>query len=224
MTLHAADRHDARQAAAPADADRVAELDGARRLADDAVLKRLAAARQRLHDFQRAVVGRAFLVARDQQADRARDPRIAFDERSTGIDHRGETAFHVGRAAADQLVSLHGRRERIDVPLLGRSARHDVRVAREDERGRRAAAPCPKVVDLAEFQALGREARLLEQLRDQRLATCVGRRDGRAANQFSSEAQCVHVAVRRLREALIFHRVKAHRVIRRRKARTRGLQ
>ena len=170
-------------------------FDGARRLADDAVLKRLAAARQRLHDLQRAVVGRAFLVARDQQADRARDPRIAFDERSTGIDHRGETAFHVGRAAADQLVALHGRRERIDVPLLARSARHDVRVAREDERGRRAAAPCPKVVDRAESQALGREARLLEQLRDQRLATCVGGRDGRAANQFSSEAQCVHVAM-----------------------------
>ena len=110
-------------------------------------------------------------------------------------------------SAAPRPISLspsHGRRERIGVPLLARSARHDVRVAREDERGRRAAAPCPKVVDLAESQALGCEARLLEELRDQRLATCVGGRDGRAANQFSSEAQCVHVAVARTKRWLEF--------------------
>ena len=116
------------------------------------------------------------------------------------------------------LSSLHGRRERIDLPLLARSARHDVRVAREHERGRRAAAPRPEVVDLAESQALGREARLLEELRDQRLATCIGGRDGRAANQFSSEAQCVHLAVLPTTEAFdVFMELKRVRLIRRRK-------
>ena len=55
--------------------------------------------------LQRAVVGGAFFVARDQQAERAKAVRIAFDEVPARVDHGGETAFHVGRAAADELVA-----------------------------------------------------------------------------------------------------------------------
>ncbi len=192
VPLHAADRHDAGQAAAAADLDRVAELRRARRLADDAVLKRLAAPRQRLHHLQRAVVGRAFLVARDQEADRARELRMPLGEPAAGVDHRCEAAFHVGRAAADQPVAPDRGGERVDVPLLGRPRRDDVGVAREDERRSRAAAACPKIVDLAEPETLDDEAGGLEQLADQDLAARVGRRNRGPADQLARKAQRVH--------------------------------
>jgi len=163
------------RAAAAADLDRVAELRRARGLADDTVLKRLAALRERLHDLQRAVIGRAFFIARDQEADRAADLRVALGEPAARSDHRGEAALHVGRAAADQRSAVDDGRERVDLPLLGRAGRHDVGVAREDERGRRAAAASPEIVDLAELEAFDGEAGRLEQLADEELTPRVGR-------------------------------------------------
>ncbi len=95
----------------------------ARRLADDAVLKPLAARRERLHDLQRAVVGGAFFVARDQAC--PTEPaslRIPLGEAAARVDHRREAALHVGGAAADQRRRPR-RRPRTDRRPTARAAR-----------------------------------------------------------------------------------------------------
>ena len=114
------------------------------------------------------------------------------DESPARVDHRSEAAFHVRGAAAGQSAALDDGRERVDLPLLTRPGRHDVRVAGEDERGGRAAMARPEVVDGAELQALDREAGTLEQLADEDLAIGIGRRYGRLADQLAREAQRVH--------------------------------
>ena len=129
----------------------------ARRLADDAELEFLAACRERFHHFQRAVVGRAFLVARDQHPERARrSPDTARRIRRARVHHRRKAALHVGRAAAERgCPSADDSGERIHLPLLARPRRNDVGVAREHERGCGDAAARPEVVHLAEPQRLG---------------------------------------------------------------------
>ena len=151
-------------------------------------------ARQRLHHLQRAVVGGAFLVARDQHAERAADAADTFAaKRRQALIIAARLPFI---SAAPRPISSSPRTTAANGSTSHCSrgpARHDVGVAGEDERGRRCAAPRPEVVDLAEFQMLDGEAGLREQVRDQRLAARVGRGDGRAANQLASESQRIHM-------------------------------
>src|SRR5215510_6850629 len=84
--------------------------------------------------------------------------KMAFGEPPARVDHRGEAALHVGGAAADQRAAVDDGREWVDLPLLARARRDDVRVAGKDHGGGRAASPCPEVVDGAEPEALDRKA------------------------------------------------------------------
>ena len=68
------------EAAAPADLDHVAELLGAGRLADDAGIEPLALGREPVEQLARAVDRVGFLVAGDEEADRAAEILAARGE------------------------------------------------------------------------------------------------------------------------------------------------
>ena len=71
MALLALDGDPARERAAPADLDHVAHGVGIGRFAEDAMVEALAARLGPVEQLHRAVDGRAFLVAGDQEGDRA---------------------------------------------------------------------------------------------------------------------------------------------------------
>src|SRR5204863_4762913 len=103
MTLHAADREAPRHAAAAADLDHVAELGRRGRLADDAVVERLAARLQPLQHFFCAVDRNPFFIAGDQETDRAWKLWTARRDKALGRgDKGGDRALHVDRAAPAQ--------------------------------------------------------------------------------------------------------------------------
>ena len=190
VALDAVHREASRQRAAPADADRVAEAALAGRLADHAVVDALAARPQRLDDPARAVDGRAFLVARDQECDRSLECPARADERLGRRQHRGKPALHVGRAAAVQQAVANDRHEGIRMPLLERPGRHDVRVAGEaQERPVAAAAHGPEIVDLAEAHPLDRESERFEARNEQFLAAAVGGTDRLAGHELAGQFQ-----------------------------------
>ncbi len=111
------------------------------------------------------------------------------DELLAGGQHRGETAFHVRRAAPVQQPVADDRLEWIAAPLIQRPRRHHVGVAREAEYRAAAAALGPKIIDRAETQALDGEARGREPLDHQRLAAAVGGTDGLTRNQLLGQLQ-----------------------------------
>ena len=189
VALHAPDRQRARERAAAAVLDRVAELRRRGRFADDAVVHRLVARTQRLDDAGRAVGRDAFFVGRDEQRDGTRMCRVRRDELLGGGHERRDRGLHVGGATPEEhAVADHGD-ERIAVPPIERARRDDVGVAREaDDRAGRA-APCPEVVDVAVTVVRDREARGLEALREQLLAAVVGGRDGPAGDEVAREVQ-----------------------------------
>ena len=102
VALDALNGEAAGQRAATADAHGVAESLLARRLADHAVVDALPAFAQGVDDPARAVHRGAFLVARDDEADRARILRPRSDEFERRGRHRGHAALHVCRAAAEK--------------------------------------------------------------------------------------------------------------------------
>ena len=112
------------------------------------------------HDALRAIDGAAFLVARDQEGDASRGaPGCACTKSSVAVTMAARPRLHVRRAAAVEHAIAHGRRERVGLPFLQRPGGHDVRMAGEAEQRRRAAAPRPEIVDVAEAHALDREIR-----------------------------------------------------------------
>ena len=86
----------------------------------------------------------------------------------------------------------HGGLERIAVPLLARTRRHDVGVAREDDDRPRIAAPRPEVVDVAKPHMLGAKARLAKQRREQRLTSNVVGCDRPPPDQLACQFEKVH--------------------------------
>src|SRR6185503_18748401 len=106
----------ARERAAAAVLDRVAEALDRGRLADDAVVEPGALAHEPFADACGAIERGTFLVARDEQGDRARVARLRGDELLNRDDHRRDRALHVGSAAAIELAVAPDRGERIAVP------------------------------------------------------------------------------------------------------------
>ena len=76
VALLALDDDPARQRAAPADLDHVAELVRVGRLAEDAMVEALAARLRPFEELDRAVDRRPLLVPRDQEADGALEVRV----------------------------------------------------------------------------------------------------------------------------------------------------
>ena len=91
------------QRTAPAVLDRVAERRDAGRLADDAVIEAFAPGERPIDELDRAVDRRAFLVAGDEEADRA-EKAAPGDEAQSGRHAGGEPALHVAGAASPELA------------------------------------------------------------------------------------------------------------------------
>ena len=89
------------------------------RLADDAGIEHLAVRLQPVEHLARAVDRHAFLVAGDEEADRAAEIAAALGEKARrGRGEAGDRALHVGRAAAVEPAVADRAGEGIDRPGL----------------------------------------------------------------------------------------------------------
>ena len=120
--------------AAAADLDRVAEPVDRGRLADQDHVGADLPLVQPVDDPRRAVGGIAFLVAGDQQRQRA----LGLSDPRDGGDEGGDRALHVVGAAADQPAVDDLACERVDAPAF--AGRDHVEVAGEAEMRRARAA------------------------------------------------------------------------------------
>src|SRR2546430_7242321 len=129
VALHAVDVKRARWRAGAADLDAIAELLEIRGLAEHAMVEFLAARRRPLQQLDGAVDGNVFLVAGDQERNRA----FAVLARLAAmggemIEHRrdaaGNAALHVDSPAAIEKTVLHLARERAMAPCALVSRRH----------------------------------------------------------------------------------------------------
>ena len=89
----------------------------------------------------RAVNGRAFFVAGDNQADRTRFRRNVVQRRDEG----GDAAFHIDRAAPVQKVAAYFRHEGLAAPAL--AGRNDIDVAGKGEMATFAFADSKQILD-----------------------------------------------------------------------------
>jgi hypothetical protein len=173
VALHALDGQFPRQRSAAPIFDHVAERVDRGRLADDAVVDRLAALAQGLGDGDRAVDGVAFLIGSKQEGDRAAVLGLGGDEGFGGGDESCQRSFHVGGAAPVQHPLLAQRLEGIAVPLFERAAGDDVGMTGQTEQRTAAAAARPEVADRAALDELAAEADGFETAGDDRQAAGV---------------------------------------------------
>ncbi len=68
----------------------------------------------------------AFLVARDQEGQRARVIRISLNEFGRSIRHRSQCCLHVGSAAPAQFIADDFRLEGVGIPFFFRARRHHI--------------------------------------------------------------------------------------------------
>ncbi len=110
------------------------------------MVETLALTKRPVDELDGAVDGRAFLVAGQEEADRAgeRSPR---DEAQGGGDRGGDAALHVAGAAAPEFAVGDLGRERVEPPARLVARRHDVGVAGEGEIGPRVSEPRIEVED-----------------------------------------------------------------------------
>ncbi len=134
------------------------------------------------------MVGRAFLVAGDEEGDGTLVLRVVGDEALDGDDHRRQAAFHVRRAApAEHALVVDQGVEGLVLPGLQRAGGDHVGVPGEAQHRAVAAAPCPEVVHLLDAHRLQGEAGGFQAAHHQGLAVGVERRDGGAADQLAGE-------------------------------------
>ena len=156
------------QAAAAADLHHVAERHRAGRFADDAEVGDLTVGLHPLQHAHGAVDRHAFLVAGDQQADRAARRAVTKVLRRRG-DERRDAALHVTGAAAVQDAVAHLAGERTGLPVRGAN-RHDVGVTGKADVRRAGADAGEQVVDLAVAQRCDGEAEVASEHRPARSA------------------------------------------------------
>jgi len=141
------------QAAAAADLDHVAELHRAGRFAHETEIRDLLVLDHPVQHAHGAVDRVGFLIAGDQQADRAvrkSDHRCGPRRQKLchGGDEGGDTALHVAGAAAVEHAVVDLGAERIMTPVR-RADRHDVGVPGEADVWRPLAEPGEQVLDRA---------------------------------------------------------------------------
>jgi hypothetical protein len=184
VALDAMHGQPAGQRAAPADLDRVTERALAGRLANHAPVDLLSAGAQQLDDPSRAVDRRTFLIAGQQEGQRAAVTRVPRDEACRCGHHRREPGLHVGRAAPVQHTVTDDRLEWVGQPLLARPGRDDVRVTGEAQQWRPGAVHRPEVVDWPERQPLVREPGVRQARAEHVQAAVILGADGRPSHQF----------------------------------------
>ena len=189
MALHAGHLQPAVQAAAPPDLDGLAEPLGVGRLAHQAMIEALALLRHPFEHLARAVDGGAFLIAGDEEADRAVDlPPARLDVIERRSDEAGDRPLHVGGASSIEHAAERHSRQRADGARASRRPAAPRRYGRRNKdaavlrrpahRDSRSARPL-----LAEAQALAHEARRLERLHEHLDGAGVARRHALAADQ-----------------------------------------
>lgn len=149
MTLPAGHDQMAVERTAPADLDGVAEFFLVARFAQDAVIEFFAMLGRPLQKLGRAVDRDAFLVAGDQERDRA----LRFAAlRAKMIEHGGEcagdAALHVDRAAAIKLTAGDRACERRMLPRFLVARRHHIGMPGEHQIGRGAADAGVEILDV----------------------------------------------------------------------------
>src|SRR5581483_205473 len=206
MALHAFDNQRAGLRTAAADLDAVAHRLLIARLAQHAMVELVAARGDPLQELDRAIDRDIFLVAGDQERDRAlaiasRSAAIGLEIVQHGGDAAGDAALHVDRAAAVDKTVLHLAREGTNVPGTLVARGHHVGVAGEcDMRGAVADAGI-EIVDvgrsgLAEGDAVHREAGGLQKVFEDAERTGISRRYRRAADEIADDRESIGHAPR----------------------------
>ncbi len=171
------------QRTAPANLEHVAGDLLAGGFADDAPVDAFGALHQFFDHPLRAIDRRTFLVAGNQEGDSALMTRTLADEGLGGRDHRGQSAFHVRRAAPVERAGANVRFERIGTPVFQRSRGHHVSVSRKAQHRVPLSARGPQVVDCTKAQLLNAKAQRLKARRNEILAALIGGRDRVSRNQ-----------------------------------------
>ena len=117
------------QGATAAVLDDVAHLVRTRRLADQAPVHFLVSGFQGFHHLYRAILGRAFFVAGDQQRDRAPVVRVVRHKAFAGGYEGGQAAFHIRSAPAVQVTVFDHRLKWRVGPVLLRASRNHIGMA-----------------------------------------------------------------------------------------------
>ena len=163
------------------------------RLAQHAMVELFAARGRPFQQLGAAVDRDAFLVAGDQERDRAfRLAAVRGEMIERRRDLAGDRALHVHRAAAVQHAAGDVARERRMRPRLGIAGRHHVGVAGEHQMRRARADAGVEVLDvggagLGERHPVHGEARALQQRFEKRQRAAFRRRHRRAANQIAGD-------------------------------------
>ena len=134
------------------------------------------------------LIDRAFLVAGDQQRDRALEAALGCDVARGGGDEAGDAALHVDRAAAVHLALVDVGREGRMRPGRLVADRNDVGMAGEHQMRPVAGSAGIEVFDirravLREDRAFDREAERLQHRLQRRERAAFGRRDRGAADE-----------------------------------------
>jgi hypothetical protein len=191
MALRAGDRQHRVEAAAAADLDHLAERLGVGRLAGDAGVQLVPVLREPAQHLDGAVDRRPFLVAGDQEADRAVE-RAGREPPLGGRDEAGDRALHVGGAAAPDHAVAQRAGERAGAPGLLGASRHHVGMAGKAQVRCGIADPRIEVVDVGcarvrEFQAVAGEPQPLEDEFQQVERAALRRRHAGAADQIPGQ-------------------------------------
>ena len=184
VALSAFDGERARERAAAAVFDGVAQFGNGSGFADDAVVYGFAARFEGVDDAHRAVVRVAFFVGGNQQGDAAVMLRIVGDKGFAGGGKGGDAAFHVGRAAPVEFAVALGRLEGGRRPFFQRACGNDVGVSGEAHQWGRCAAPQPEVFGVAEVHFFDGKTEGGEAFGNQPLAVLVVGRNGGAGDKF----------------------------------------
>lgn len=129
VALDAAHGELAAQGAAAAVLDHVARALDRGGLTHDAIVERLTTRAELLHHHLRAIHGRAFFVAGQQESDVERCIRVRGQKLLHCHHKRGNGRLHVAGATAVQLAVLVGGGERVTAPLGQRACGHHVGMA-----------------------------------------------------------------------------------------------
>ena len=199
VTLHATGVDLARHRAAPADLDRVAERVRIRRLAEHAVREDLAAIRRPLQQLGGAVDGGAFLVAGDEEGDRAGMRHAGFLQVAKCCgDGGGDATLHVGSTAPPQFAAGDLAGERAVRPCSLVAGRHDVGMAGKAQCGRTRTDARIEVLDvgrvgIGEGHPMHLEAGVVEPALDLLQRPALVRGDGRTAHEGLGEGDGVQL-------------------------------
>jgi hypothetical protein len=138
-----------------------------------------------------AIDGVAFLIAGQQDRQRAGMVGMGGNELLGGHHERSHAALHVGRATAVEHAVADLRDERVAAPCLARAGRHHVGMAKQHQHRRAAAMRGPEVVDLAQPHVFAGKAGSLQALANQGLATGIVGGHRRTGNEFTGEVEDV---------------------------------